>query len=65
MCAPGPKGDGEEMPLPSWTAASAEDWLGKTAMNVVQNGMVTREIGRAVRLPESPLPGVDGSSATL
>jgi hypothetical protein len=27
--------DGDEMPLPSWTAAATEDWLGKTAMNLM------------------------------
>jgi hypothetical protein len=45
------------MPLPSWTAATAEEWLGKTAMNLMLIGVATRKIGRAVRLPEGPLPG--------
>ena len=56
--------DGEEMPLPSWTAAAAEDWLGKTAMNLMLIGVATRKIGRAVRLPEGPLPRVDGDGTS-
>lgn len=53
-------GDGEEVPLPSWTAAATEDWLGKTAMNLMLIGVATRKIGRAVRPPEGPIPRVDG-----
>jgi hypothetical protein len=30
--------DGEEIALPSWTAAATEDWLGKTAMNLMLIG---------------------------
>ncbi len=56
--------DGEETPLPSWTAAAAEDWLGKTAMNLMLIGVATRKIGRAVRLPEGPLPRVDGDGTS-
>jgi hypothetical protein len=48
------------MPLPSWAAATAEDWLGEAAMNLLLIGVATRKIGRAVRLPEGPLPRVDG-----
>lgn len=50
---------GEELPLPSWTAATAEDWLGKTAMHLMLIGVATRKIGRAVRLPEGQLPRID------
>lgn len=57
-------GDGEEAPLPSWTAATSEDWLGKTAMNLMLIGVATRKIGRAVRLPEGPLPRVDGDGTS-
>ncbi len=52
------------MPLPSWTTAAAEDWLGKTAMNLMLIGVATRKIGRAVRLPEGPLPRVDGEGTS-
>jgi len=27
--------DGHELPLPTWTAAQAEDWLGRWAMNLM------------------------------
>ena len=47
--------DGEELALPSWMAAQAEDWLGKWAMNLMLINVSTRKLGRAVRLPESPL----------
>ena len=56
--------DGEEMPLPSWAAATAEDWLDKTAMNLMLIGVATRKIGRAVRLPEGPLARVDGDGTS-
>ena len=56
--------DGEEMPLPSWTAAATEDWLGKTAMNLMLIGVATRKMGRAVRLPDGPLPRVDGDGTS-
>jgi putative transposase len=56
--------DGEELPLPSWTAATTEDWLGKTAMNLMLIGVATRKIGRAVRLPEGPRPRVDGDGTS-
>ena len=56
--------DGEALPLPSWTATAAEDWLGKTAMNLMLIGVATRKIGRAVRLPDGPLPRVDGDGTS-
>ena len=56
--------DNEEAQLPSWTAATVEDWLGKWATNLMLIGVSTRKIGRAVRLPESRLPQqkYDGTS---
>jgi len=56
--------DGEELQLPSWTAAAAEDWLGKTAMNLMLIGVATRKIGRAVRLPDGPRPRIDGDGTS-
>ncbi len=46
---------GQEIPLPSWTAAQEEDWLGKWAMNLMLINVSTRNFGRAVRLPEGDL----------
>src|SRR5271169_2451900 len=43
--------DGGELPLPSWEAAMAEDWLGKWALNLMLINVSTRKFGRAVRLP--------------
>ena len=56
--------DGEEVQLPSWSAATAEDWLGKTAMNLMLINVSTRRIGRAVRLPEGRLPQQDGDGTS-
>jgi putative transposase len=56
--------DGDELTLPSWTAASREDWLGRTAMNLMLVGVATRKIGRAVRLPEGRLRQVDGDGTS-
>lgn len=56
--------EGEEIPLPSWTAAATEDWLGKTAMNLMLIRVANRKIGRAVRLPDGPLPRVDGDGTS-
>lgn len=55
---------GEELALPSWSAASAEDWLGKTAMNLMLIGVATRKISRAVRPPEGRLPQIDGDGTS-
>ena len=44
--------DGHEVPLPTWTAAQAEDWLGRWAMNLMLINVSTRKLRRAVRLPE-------------
>ncbi len=54
---------GQEIPLPSWTAAREEDWLGKWAMNLMLINVSTRKFGRAVRLPEGDLP-VEKSDGT-
>ena len=48
--------DGHEVALPSWTAAQAEDWLGRWAMNLMLINVSTRKFSRAVRLPEGDLP---------
>ena len=56
--------DGDELVLPSWAAATAEDWLGKTAKNLMLIGVATRKIGRAVRLPEGRLRQVDGDGTS-
>jgi putative transposase len=47
---------GREVALPTWTAAPAEDWLGRWAMNLMLINVSTRKLGRAVRLPEGDLP---------
>ena len=56
--------DGREVELPSWTAAQAEDWLGRWAMNLMLINVSTRKLRRAVRLPEGDLPATawDGTS---
>jgi hypothetical protein len=35
-----------------WTAAQAEDWLGRWPMNLMPINVSTRKLRRAVRLPE-------------
>ncbi len=55
---------GEEIPLPSWTAAREEDWLGKWAMNLMLINVSTRKFGRAVRLPEGDLPVEKGDGTS-
>ena len=49
--------DGREVELPTWTAAQAEDWLGRWAIS-------TRKLRRAVRLPEGDLPAVAGDGTS-
>lgn len=56
--------DGDELALPSWIAATNEDWLGRTAMNLMLIGTTTRKIGRAVRLPEGSLRQIDGDGTS-
>ena len=36
--------DGHELPLPTWTAAQAEDWLGRWAMNLMLINVSTRKL---------------------
>jgi putative transposase len=47
-----------------WTAAQAEGWLGRWAMNLMLINVSTRKLRRAVRLPEGDLPVIarDGTS---
>src|SRR5262245_53841068 len=42
--------DGHEVALPTWTAAQAEDWLGRWAMNLMMINVSTRRLIRSVRL---------------
>lgn len=56
--------DGHEFKLPSWTAAQAEDWLGRWAMNMMLNNVSTRKLRRLVRLPEGDLPAIAGDSTS-
>jgi hypothetical protein len=37
--------DGHEVALPTWTAAQAEDWLGRWAMNLMLINVSTRKAG--------------------
>lgn len=55
---------GQEVALPSWQAAVAEDWLGCWAMNLMLIGVTTRRFGRAVRLPEGDVPAGSGSGVS-
>ncbi|HVI12904.1 MAG TPA: IS256 family transposase, partial [Pseudolabrys sp.] len=56
--------DGREVELPTWTAAQAEDWLGRWAMNLMLINVSTRKLRRAVRLPEGDLPVVAGDGTS-
>jgi putative transposase len=56
--------DGREMALPTWTAAQAEDWLGRWAMNLMLINVSTRKLRRAVRLPEGDLRAVPGDGTS-
>jgi len=55
---------GQEVALPSWEAAVAEDWLGRWAMNLMLIGVTTRRFGRAVRLPEGDVPAGPGAGVS-
>src|SRR5260370_19353569 len=48
--------DGHEVALPTWTAAQAEDWLGRWAMNLMLINGSTRKLNRAVPLPAAHPP---------
>src|SRR5664280_2858319 len=52
---------GQELALPSWERAVAEDWLGKWAMNLMLINVSTRKFRRAVRLPEGDVPAPAGA----
>jgi hypothetical protein len=56
--------DGHEVALPTWTAAEAEDWLGRGAMNLMLINVSTRELRHAVRLPEGDLPVIAGDATS-
>ena len=56
--------DGHEVVLPTWTAAQAEDWLGRWAMNLMLINVSTRKLKRAVRLPDGDLPEVAGDGTS-
>jgi putative transposase len=56
--------NGQEMALPSWETAQAEDWLGRWAMNLMLINVSTRRFGRAVRLPEGDIPASDGAGVS-
>jgi transposase-like protein len=56
--------DGHEVPLPTWTAAQAEDWLGRWAMNLMLINVSTRKLRRAVRLPEGDVPAIIGDGTS-
>ena len=56
--------DGHEIPLPTWTAAQAETWLGRWAMNLMLINVSTRKLRRAVRLPEGDLPVIAGDGTS-
>jgi putative transposase len=56
--------DDHELALPTWTAAQAEDWLGRWAMNLMLINVSTRKLRRAVRLPEGDLPALVGDGTS-
>src|SRR6058998_3737108 len=56
--------EGQEIALPTWTAAQAEEWLGRWAMNLMLINVSTRKLRRAVRLPEGDLPAVAGDGTS-
>jgi putative transposase len=56
--------DGREVELPTWTAAQAEDWLGRWAMNLMLINVSTRKLRRAVRLPHGDLPAIAGDGTS-
>ena len=58
------RSEGQEVALPTWKAAKAEDWLGRWAMNLMLINVSTRKLKRAVRLPEGDLPAVMGDGTS-
>src|SRR6202171_4620604 len=55
---------GQELALPSWDGAVAEDWLGKWAMKLMLINVSTRKFRRAVRLPEGEGPAPPGAGVS-
>jgi len=53
--------DRGEISLPSWDAATVEDWLGKWAVNLMLINVSTGKFGRATRLPEGDVPAANGA----
>jgi hypothetical protein len=49
--------DGHEVALKSWTAAQAEAWLSRWAMNLMLINVSTRKLRRAVLLPYASSTG--------
>ena len=64
VCRPRVRSEGQEVALPTWKAAQAEDWLGRWAMNLMLINVSTRKLKRAVRLPEGDLPAVMGDGTS-
>jgi putative transposase len=65
-CRASPAGarlDGHELPLPTWTAAQAEDWLGRWATNLMLINVSTRKLRHAVRLPNGDCRSCTSKSA--
>ena len=58
------RSEGQEVALPTWKAAQAEDWLGRWTMNLMLINVSTRKLKRAVRLPEGDLPAVMGDGTS-
>jgi len=56
--------EGHEIPLPTWTVAQAENWLGRWAMNLMLINVSTRKLRRAVRLPDGDLPVIAGDGTS-
>ncbi len=52
---------GHEIAIPSWESATAEDWLGRWAMNQMLINVSTRKFARSVRLPEGDVAAGPGA----
>lgn len=55
---------GQEVQLPTWSTALAEDWLGRWAMNLMLINVSTCKLKCAVWLPEGDLPAVMGDGTS-
>jgi len=56
--------DGREVALPSWNDATAEDWLGRWAMNLMLINVSDAAVRAAVRLQEGDVPEGPGSGVS-